>query len=272
VAGGAYSSIIGGDNNYVFADYGVIAGGRNNIVNGENGFAAGRRAHADHVGAFVWGDHTDADFASTGSNQFLIRANGGVGINTNSPSEALDVNGNLNVSGDIYGNVDNADRVDGQHYNGDWPTTLSNIQTAAGGDFHNIGGTDQVDDAVADCADVDDCGYTGSIKHWQWMSSLNSTGTVYENGYARIERVGLPTTVQCECLHSSGCTYVYYVNGVRTAGILLNPGDTVNINIGTAPSDVRLLVAKRANGMDMMTIDLLNTNQPYVHMIGHDTQ
>ena len=38
--------------------------------------AAGRRAKANHNGTFVWADSTDADFASTGLNQFLIEASG----------------------------------------------------------------------------------------------------------------------------------------------------------------------------------------------------
>ena len=44
-------------------------------------------------GTFVWADSTDADFTSTGVDQFLVRASGGVGIGVNDPSEALDVNG-----------------------------------------------------------------------------------------------------------------------------------------------------------------------------------
>jgi hypothetical protein len=40
-------------------------------------FAAGRRAKANHTGTFVWADSTDADFESTGINQFSIRATGG---------------------------------------------------------------------------------------------------------------------------------------------------------------------------------------------------
>ena len=41
-------------------------------------FATGNQARAVHQGAFVWADSTNAAFASTGVNQFLIRANGGV--------------------------------------------------------------------------------------------------------------------------------------------------------------------------------------------------
>jgi hypothetical protein len=47
-------------------------------------FAAGRQAKANHNGAFVWGDSTAADVASTGNGQFIVRASGGVWFGTNS--------------------------------------------------------------------------------------------------------------------------------------------------------------------------------------------
>ena len=47
----------------------------------------------NHQGSFVWADSTDADFASTGDNQFLVRASGNVGINTAAPGSALTVGG-----------------------------------------------------------------------------------------------------------------------------------------------------------------------------------
>lgn len=94
---GAYSVIGGGggqslaDSNFARGDYSVIPGGRQNVVAGDYSFAAGRRAKALHSGTFVWADDTDSDFASTADKQFLIRAGGGVGINTNSPDQLLHV-------------------------------------------------------------------------------------------------------------------------------------------------------------------------------------
>ncbi len=117
---GAYSTIGGGDLNMVSHTEGTVAGGYGNTVSGQGGavgggygnlasgsystvpggsentalgdysFAAGRRAIANHQGSFVWGDSTIADFASTANDQFLIRANGGVGIGTNAPGAQLD--------------------------------------------------------------------------------------------------------------------------------------------------------------------------------------
>jgi len=50
-------------------------------------------------GTFVWSDSQGTDFVSTGPDQFLIRANGNVGINTNAPTHTLSVNGNASKPG-----------------------------------------------------------------------------------------------------------------------------------------------------------------------------
>ena len=71
-----------------------MPGGIGNTANGFSSFAIGRQAKANHDGAFVWGDSTAADFVSTGTNQFLIRASGGVGIGTTSPAAQLEVAAN----------------------------------------------------------------------------------------------------------------------------------------------------------------------------------
>jgi hypothetical protein len=91
VIGGGYSNTNGGS-------YAVVPGGYYNTALGTNSLAAGRRAKANHNGAFVWADYQNADFASTASNQFLIRATNGVGINTNNPQAALHVVGNVIAS------------------------------------------------------------------------------------------------------------------------------------------------------------------------------
>ncbi len=90
---GYYGTIGGGYNNEVTGDFATIPGGTDNLGGGNYSQAAGRRAKAINGGTFVWADQTDEDFESTGDNQFLIRAGGGVGINTNNPQGALDVAG-----------------------------------------------------------------------------------------------------------------------------------------------------------------------------------
>ncbi len=91
VADGAFSSIGGGTVNSTGGLYATVPGGDSNHAGGDHSYAAGHRAKADHVGSFVWADHTEADFSSTADDQFIIRATGGVGIGTNNPTGALEV-------------------------------------------------------------------------------------------------------------------------------------------------------------------------------------
>jgi hypothetical protein len=100
-AGSSHGFIGGGRSNLISngANFAVVPGGQNNRAAGDYSFAAGRLAKADHDGAFVWADAQNADFHSTDTNQFLIRASGGVGIGTNNPAHALHVNGTARVDG-----------------------------------------------------------------------------------------------------------------------------------------------------------------------------
>ncbi len=100
-ADGETATVGGGDQNLAGANYATVPGGQLNEAEGIYSLAAGRRAKANSAGCFVWADHTDADFSSTASDQFLVRAAGGVGINTNSPSTALHVNGDICYTGSI---------------------------------------------------------------------------------------------------------------------------------------------------------------------------
>jgi trimeric autotransporter adhesin len=83
------AAITGGISNQVTGSYGTIPGGLQNFATNFS-FAAGRRAKADHTGAFVWADSTDADFASTVNNQFSLRALGGVRLETGGAGLTVD--------------------------------------------------------------------------------------------------------------------------------------------------------------------------------------
>jgi hypothetical protein len=77
-SGGNWGSIGGGSNNVVSGIRGTVPGGEQNTAAGARSFAAGLRAKANHDGAFVWGDGSAFDFASTVADEFSARAVGGV--------------------------------------------------------------------------------------------------------------------------------------------------------------------------------------------------
>jgi len=91
-ANGQYSTVGGGLENTASGGYATVPGGSGNSAAGDHSFAAGNGAQAQHNGTFVWADNSSiSSSSSTAANQFLIRASGGVGINTATPGAALEV-------------------------------------------------------------------------------------------------------------------------------------------------------------------------------------
>jgi hypothetical protein len=99
-ASGDNSLALGGAGNSASGPESTVLGGEYNTAAGLLSLAAGSHAYAGHAGAFVWADSTTtANWSSTGANMFLIKAAGGVGINTNAPTCALHVVGGLRIAG-----------------------------------------------------------------------------------------------------------------------------------------------------------------------------
>jgi hypothetical protein len=94
-----FSTVGGGATNSASGLYATVAGGLTNSAAGNFSFAAGAGARALHDGTFVWSDASGPGMASTSPNQFLIRAQGGVGIGVTNPSASLDVAGSVRASG-----------------------------------------------------------------------------------------------------------------------------------------------------------------------------
>lgn len=114
-ATGFGASVIGGSNNQALGEVSAVLGGATNCAGGDRsvamgsnakirrgtGTAAGNSGGCTGVasvdangdeGTFVWADTSvGGDFVSTGPNQFLIRAAGGMAINTNAPRAPLTV-------------------------------------------------------------------------------------------------------------------------------------------------------------------------------------
>ncbi len=96
-----HGTIAGGSGNTVTGAFGAIPGGLQNNAGGATSLAAGKAANASHRGSFVWSDSSIAEFTSTGVDQFLVEADGGVGINTNAPEAALHVSGDARIEGTV---------------------------------------------------------------------------------------------------------------------------------------------------------------------------
>jgi hypothetical protein len=100
IASAQGAAVAGGMSNVAAGEYAFAAGGADNVAAGGYSFAAGRQAQANHGGSFVWADSSDnAPFATTAIDQFLIRAAGGVGIGTTTPTQELEVAGTVKMDG-----------------------------------------------------------------------------------------------------------------------------------------------------------------------------
>ena len=145
-ASGDYATVSGGSNNTADGLYATVPGGLDNNSIGDYSFASGRRAKANHDGSFVWGDSTNADFASTDANQFLIRASGGVGIGTDSPDAKLHIQDSVdgeftglkirNTQGS--GSINTSSSIELHHFNVDSPSKIVSQQEGTAGYAANL--------------------------------------------------------------------------------------------------------------------------------------
>lgn len=96
--GARFSFIGGGSGNKVTEAYGSVLGGFGNSVGGMYGTAGGYGAQALHSGSWVWSDFQQGrSFASVTTNEFAIRASGGVRLEAK-----LQVTGEARFHGPIY--------------------------------------------------------------------------------------------------------------------------------------------------------------------------
>jgi hypothetical protein len=89
-ADGANATVGGGSNNVATGGYATVPGGTGNVAGGQYSFAAGCSAQAINDGAFVWADGQGTPFGSTTSNQFNVRASGGVRFVTGGAGLSVD--------------------------------------------------------------------------------------------------------------------------------------------------------------------------------------
>ena len=103
IGSGDFSTVGGGFTNTASGGASTVGGGESNCAGGEFSWAGGRRAKvrpatnpggtgscsgltypgiAGDLGSFVWADGQGLNFVSTGTNQFLVRAAGGIWLGT----------------------------------------------------------------------------------------------------------------------------------------------------------------------------------------------
>ncbi len=160
-ASGTTSTVAGGSSNTASGQSAAVPGGDSNTAAGDFSLAAGQQAKANHDGAFVWADASNADFASSAPNQFLIRASGGVGIGMSNPQAELDVAGEIHATDELsVGNsvrlLTNPDRIRATtgtlSFEDDHLITTGNVTAASFfGDGSNLTGIN-VNDADANPA------------------------------------------------------------------------------------------------------------------------
>ena len=94
--GGDFGAVGGGYGNFAQGRAATIPGGEDNSASGMRSFAAGYSSQAVNDGAFVWADNSGAGASSTGVNQFVIRASGGIrlpGAGENQPGNSAKQSG-----------------------------------------------------------------------------------------------------------------------------------------------------------------------------------
>ena len=109
-ARGLLSTVGGGSSNDASGIWSTISGGAVNCAGGDYSWAGGLRAKVrpgnepgdgtcvansgdanGDEGTFVWAGSQNSEFISTGADQFLVRASGGVGVNTNTIPPLIDM-------------------------------------------------------------------------------------------------------------------------------------------------------------------------------------
>lgn len=109
-ASDSYATIGGGTRNIASGQRATVPGGEHNHARGRHSLAAGYKARAIHEGSFVWNDRSvtlgNDSLVTTADNQFLIRAQGGVGIGTNRPRFPLEMASGAHVTaGGVWTNA-----------------------------------------------------------------------------------------------------------------------------------------------------------------------
>lgn len=228
---GSYAAIGGGNLNLVTNSYATVAGGFSNFAGGQYSFAAGQQARATNNGSFVWADSQNAPFSSTNTNQFSVRANGGVVFSTGGAGVSVDGTSVLTAA---PGAIQNYEINDGgaaaygtfqqavQAAGGDTSVTFSNLFPVSTTNGVNPALTLSLNGSAFGTV-IGFSGYEGMSQPYSYVVEVSTTsasvtpasdvGATASLAYARNGRTttfgGIVTG--CTLAGSSGSTFLYTV-------------------------------------------------------------
>jgi hypothetical protein len=243
-ASGDDSTVGGGYSNSATAGYAAVPGGMNNLASGQFSFAAGDNARATNDGAFVWADAQGPPFGSTTTNQFNVRANGGVRFVTG--GAGLTVDGPLSGNGTTVWQVPAGITVQAQANTGYLLTNSQNVTVTLPGSPN-----------VGDVVEVFGSGLGG------WTLAQNAAQSVLYN-YAYPAGAWVQTSAPGEpywsCIASSAdgrkLAATVGSGGGQAGGIFTSTNSGINWNPTTAPTEMWLCIASSSDGSKLAAVEL----------------
>jgi hypothetical protein len=274
-ATGSSATVAGGTANTASGPSSMVPGGLSNTAGGEFSLAAGRRAKVrdgaqagnqfGDQGTFVWADSTDADFTSTGPNQFLLRAGGGVGINTNAPASALHVNGTATVTGFRLptGAVAGFVLASDASGNASWQAgAAGDITAVTAGAGLTGGGTTGAVSLAVDTAAIQSR-VTGVCAAGSSIRTVNANGTVV----CETTATNFSGSLAGEVTGTQGATVVSNAVSTNTANAIVRRDASGNFTAGTVTLGGNLALPNSSSG----TVGVVTKGGvPFLHNFGTD--
>ncbi|MFC1767690.1 hypothetical protein ACFLZ2_03965, partial [Candidatus Margulisiibacteriota bacterium] len=158
-----------------------FAVGDRNRAGGSTSAAMGFHAIAGHNGTFVWSDSSATDFASTGQDQFLIEADGGVGIGTFEPQAELHVEGGIIATGVITGDGSGLSNLPSSPSGGGWTDDGTTVRLTTVTDNVGIGTTEPISKISVVGINADSKPVTAEVVYASYVGGEISRGGWFEN-------------------------------------------------------------------------------------------
>ncbi|MDD3878093.1 MAG: hypothetical protein PHT69_15850 [Bacteroidales bacterium] len=248
---------------------------------GAGGPGVGKVLTSDALGNATWQESSSIPSGSTGktlrhdgsawiANSLLYNDGSNIGIGTTAPTQKLDVNGSINVSGQFISTALtgtapfvvsstskvinlNADNLDGYHAG----NATSQIPLSNGTINSNLN------------ADMVDGKHQAVHTEWLQFSSSN-TFILHTFATGVLETVGVSGKIQLRCTSVNGIKWIAYLNGTRTSGTL-TIGNSTFWTVGSGNDDLKITITPISNDMNVGTVELHQVNGSWTSGLVWDT-